>query len=307
MLFKTFTQRAATVVALAWASQAAGAAPPPHDKTFTVANDGEGRAKNDVPSPEPGREPGAHPIVTIAEAYPVAKAGPVTPVKFGAVRTLATGYQQADTPSWLGQFAGRQEPSVLFADNKRRQLFRCVPGTAPDLVSAEAGRGRIGPDGGTFYGLHGGKLAAWPLAKADAKPTILCEKTADGRDLSINDLAISSRGIVYFTTLKDPDKGRLSTFDPRTGKVTVLFDDLDKGKQDRWLPLKTDGIAVRDNGDVFVTAEDRIQACDVYGRSLGNVKIPKGSGTNLCVGPRSANATTLFFTTWDTLYSVDVE
>ena len=35
-------------------------------------------------------------------------------------------------------------------------------------------------------------------------------------------------GLKWKTTLKDPEKGRLSAFDPRTGKVTVVFD----GKQD---------------------------------------------------------------------------
>jgi len=73
---------------------------------------------------------------------------------------------------------------------------------------------------------------------------ILCERAANDREFSINDLAVSSLGIVYFTTLKDPEKGRLSTFDPQTGKVTVVF--------------------------------------DVYGRSRGHVAVPKGTATNLC-------------------------
>ena len=181
-----------------------------------------------TPSLDPVREAGQFRIVSIGEAYPVAKARPVSPVKFGAVQMLASGYQQADTPSFVKGFADRKEPSVLFADVKRNQLLRHVLGTEntpAETVTSEAARGRIGPDSRAFYGLHGGKLVSWDLtASKDAKPVVLCEKAANDREFSINDLAISSRGMIYFTTLKDPEKGRLSVFDPRTGKVTVLFD-----------------------------------------------------------------------------------
>ena len=199
--------------------------------------------ENYTPSLDPVRKAGEFRIVPVTEAYPVAQARPVRPVKFGEVKMLAFGYEQADMPSVVTRFAGRKEPSVLFADAKRNQLFRHVlgaEGAAAELVSSEAGRGRIGPNGRTFYGLHGGRLASWDLsASKDAKPVILCEKAADDRDFSINDLAISSRGIIYFTTLKDPDKGRLSAFDPRTGKVTVLFD----GEQEENL-RNPNGIAI---------------------------------------------------------------
>jgi len=189
-----------------------------------------------------------------------------------------------------------------------------------------------------------------------AKPAILCEKAANDRDFSINDLAVSSRGVVYFTTLKDPEKGRLSAFDPRTGKVTVLFDgeqeeklcnpngialdaaerflfvgvssyknpgragvycfpirpdgtiDLEKGGQTAWVPVKADGIALRHNGEVFLTTEGKVEGFDIHGRSRGHVTVPKGTGTNLCFGPpNSPLADTLFFTTWDSLYSVSVK
>jgi sugar lactone lactonase YvrE len=311
-----------------------------------------------VPSLDPVRKAGEFRIVSLAEAYPVAKARPVKPVTFGEVKRLAQGYEQADTPSFVEKFAGRKEPSLLFADNKRKQLFRCGLGTeaAAELISSEASRGRIGPDGRTFYGLHGGRLAAWALTDSTAaQPVILCEKAANDRDFSINDLAISSRGIVYFTTLKDPEKGRLSAFDPRTGKVTVVFDgeqeenlhnpngiaidgaerflfvgissyknpgragvycfpiredgsiDVATGRQAAWLPVKADGIAVLQDtaGDVFLTTEGKIECFDVYGRSRGHVAVPKGTGTNLCLGPNIFDKT-IYFTTWDALYSVKV-
>jgi sugar lactone lactonase YvrE len=311
-----------------------------------------------VPSLDPVRTAGAFRIVSLAEAYPVAKAQPVKPVTFGEVKLLASGYQQADTPSFVEKFAGRNNPSLLFADNKRKQLFRCglENEAAAELISSEAGRGRIGPDG-KFYGLHGGKLVSWGLKELkDPKPVVLCEKAANDRDFSINDLAISSRGIVYFTTLKDPEKGRLSAYDPRTGKVTVLFDgeqeenlhnpngiaiddverflyvgissyknpgragvycfpiredgtiDVATGKQAAWLPAKADGIAVLQDPagvDVFLTTEGKIECFDVYGRYRGHVKVPKGTGTNLCLGP-SVHDKTIYFTTWDALYSVKV-
>ena len=184
--------------------------------------------ENYTPSLDPVRTAGEFRVVSVAEAFPVAQAPALKPVKFGEVKMLASGYEQADTPSVVTKFAGRKEPSVLFADAKRKQLFRralAAEDAAAEMVSSEAGRGRIGPDGRKFYGLYGGKLASWDLTESkDAKPVILCEKAANDRDFSINDLVVSSRGIIYFTTLKDPEKGRLSAFDPRTGKVTVLFD-----------------------------------------------------------------------------------
>jgi hypothetical protein len=109
--------------------------------------------ENYVPSLDPVRKAGEFRVVSVAEAFPVSQARPVKPVKFGEVKQLAAGYQQADTPSVLPQFAGRKEPSVLFADNKKKELFRFVlggAGAAAEPVSTEAGRGRIGPDGRTF-------------------------------------------------------------------------------------------------------------------------------------------------------------
>ena len=315
--------------------------------------------ENYVPSLDPVRKAGEFRIVSVAEAFPVEKARPVKPVTFGEVKLLASGYQQADTPAVLLGFAGRKEPTVVFAEAKKNQLFRYpvgAEGATAELFSSEAGRGRIGPDGRRFYGLYGGRLASWDLLSKDSKPVILCERAANDRDFSINDLAVSSRGLVYFTTLKDPEKGRLSAFDPRTGKVTVLFDgeqeeklcnpngialdaaerflfvgvsnyknpgragvycfpiredgtiDLEKGGSAAWVPVKADGIVVRNSGDVFLTTEGKVEGFDIHGRSRGHVTVPKGTGTNLCFGPpNSPLADTLFFTTWDSLYSVSVK
>ncbi len=238
--------------------------------------------ENYVPSLDPVRKAGEFRIVSVAEAFPVEKARPVKPVTFGEVKLLASGYQQADTPSGLLAFTGRKEPTVLFADAKKNQLFRYSPGTggaaaepvSAELVSSEAGRGRIGPDGRSFYGLYGGRLASWDLLSKDSKPVILCEKAANDRDFSINDLAVSSRGVVYFTTLKDPEKGRLSAFDPRTGKVTVLFD----GEQEEKL-CNPNGIAL-DAAERFLYV------------GVSSYKNPGRAGV---------------FTTWDSLYSVQVD
>ena len=59
---------------------------------------------------------------------------------------------------------------------------------------------------------------------------------------------------------------------------------------------------------MFLTTEGKVECFDVYGRSRGHMAVPKGTGTNLCFGPpNSPLADTLFFTTWDSLYSVSVK
>jgi gluconolactonase len=72
---------------------------------------------------------------------------------------------------------------------------------------------------------------------------VILDKAAAGREMSLNDLAVGANGFLYFTTLKDPDKGRLSVVDVNRKTVTVAFDgEADKGL---WNP---NGVALSPDG-----------------------------------------------------------
>ncbi|GIW80865.1 MAG: hypothetical protein KatS3mg105_2672 [Gemmatales bacterium] len=130
------------------------------------------------------------------------------------LKLIKNGFDKLDTPSWLAR-----KRCLIFSDLQRGQLYQL---TLPDKITVwRAGyRGRVGPDG-RFYGVFDGKLASWLPGE---EPQVILEKAAGGRDLSLNDLAIAPNGLIYFSTLKDPDKGRLSVVDPNKKTVHVAFD-----------------------------------------------------------------------------------
>ncbi len=176
------------------------------------------------PSLDPVRTAGTYTIDTPSEAYPLDKAPKLKPIEHGEVRLIQDGFTKADTPAWLPKRTGKKEsPFVLFTDLEQGKLFRVTDGKV-ETVRSGASRGKAGPKG-SFYGLFDGKLASW---RPESEPQVILEKAAGGRDISLNDLTVTSRGRIYFTTLKDPEKGRLSMVDPQTGKVTVLFDGEDE-------------------------------------------------------------------------------
>ena len=303
------------------------------------------------PSLDPVRSPGTYKVQTPTEAWPIANAPKLKPLKHGEVRLIQDGFKKADTPAWLAKGTGKKELSVLlFTDLDYEKLFRLVPPNTVEEIRVGASRGKAGPDK-RFYGVLDGQIASWRPAE---QPEVIAEKAADGREISLNDICVTSRRRIYFTTLKDPEKGRLSTIDGTTGEITVLFDgedepvlsnpngiaidpderflfvgisnyksrkhsgvycfpilpdgsiDLETGKDKPWAAVRApDGIAVRRNRDVYFTAGGKVEVFDVYGRRRGQIKIPKGSGTNLCFDGDRGN--TLYITTWNALYAVQVE
>ena len=304
-----------------------------------------------TPSLDPVRTSGSYEIVSADAAFPIDRAPKLPEFKHDKVTLIRDGFTKADTPSWLKDAVGRKKTSgLLFTDLEQGKLFQFVAPDSVEELRADATRGRIGNDR-RFYGLIDGNLARWlPAGKDD--PEILIEKPSEESGVSVNDLVVSSRGLVYFTTLKDPEKGRLSVLDPKTKKVTVLFDgeeeetlanpngialsrherflyvgisnykkrshsgvycfpirgdgtiDVESGKAKKWANVKApDGIAVDKPGNVFFTAGNTVYAFDRYGRKWGSIRIPKGSGTNLAFG---TNEKTLFITTWNALYRVDL-
>ena len=126
------------------------------------------------------------------------------------------GFKKLDTPAWLPN-----EKRLLFTDLEAGKLFRLDPATKQIAESrTDAGRGKVGPDG-RFYGMIGGKLAAW---RPGEDPRILLEKAANGNEISLNDLAIAANGMLYFTTLKDPERGRLTIVNLQSKTPTIAYD-----------------------------------------------------------------------------------
>ena len=307
--------------------------------------------ENYQPSLDPVRTPGTYGIESVAEACPIDNAPKLKKLEHGKVELIQDGFTKADTPAWMPKPIGKKEsPFLLFTDLEQEKLFRYTPGGTTEVVRDGASRGKPGPQN-LFYGVLDGRLASW---RPDDAPQVIAESAANGRELSLNDIAVTSRGRIYFTTLKDPEKGRLSMVDPDSGAVTVLFDgndeptlwnpngvavdpderflyvgissyknrrhsgvycfpiladgtiDVEGGKTIPWAAVKApDGIAVRRNRDVYFTAGGKVEVFDAYGRRRGQIRIPKGSGTNLCFG--GTRHETLFITTWNAVYSVAIK
>lgn len=101
--------------------------------------------------------------------------------------------------------------NFYFSDLKSKpaMIYRVTPdGTKTKVAEGSMSGTKIGPDG-RLYGCGGGKVAAYDLATG--KQTVLAEK-----DVQPNDLAVGSRGLVYFT---ETGKKQITLLDPKTGKV----------------------------------------------------------------------------------------
>ena len=308
-----------------------------------------------TPSLDPVRTAGTYRIDTIEEAFPPEKA-PKKKQEFkaGKVEMLTNGLAKGDTPSWLDKFGRKPEETgrLIFTDLEANTLYSLFPANEKTVLRAGATRGRI--VNRTFYGLIDGKIASWELVGKPNEPKVIVAKGHQGREVSLNDMVVSSRGLIYFTTLKDPEKGRLSVLDPKTGKVTVLFDgeqlptlanpngialsraerflyvgisnyknrkhsgvyafpiladgtiNVEAGKAKPRIPVKApDGIATDRQGNIYFTAGNTVHVYSPYATPLAKIRIPKGSGTNLCFGGEDRLQRTLFITTRNAVYAVE--
>ena len=303
-----------------------------------------------IPSLDPVRQPGRYRIDTIEEAFPGTRAPKKLPdFETGQVKQIADGFAKADTPSWLDRRGKRPDEAarLIFTDLEADNLYTLFPENEKTELRSGTTRGRV-VNGRTFVGLVDGKISSWdPHGKSE--PEVLLD-----REVSLNDLAVSARGLIYFTTLKDPEKGRLSVLDPETGKLTVLFDgedhptlanpngialsknerflyvgisnyksrkhsgiyafpikgdgtiDLDSGKAKPRIPIRApDGIATDRSGNIYFTAGNTVHIYTPFAKPLGEIKIPRGSGTNLCFGGKDRFAKTLFVTTREAIYAIE--
>jgi sugar lactone lactonase YvrE len=274
-----------------------------------------------------------------ALALGAARADEPKPLAFGAPKALHTG-KKLDTPAWLPA-----AKCLAFTDLDTGKLYK-FDGDTVSEARAAGGRGRASPNG-EWIGVLDGALSSWTPG-AGAKP--LAAKAANDKAWAVNDLAVAPNGRVYLTTLKDPDKGRVSVFDPKAKTVSVLFDgeteptlanpngvavspdgkalfvgvsnykdrkhsaiyrfplnddgtiDVKAGKGAKWAAVTApDGLAFGPDARLYATAGAKVVVLDATGKPAGELKIPKGSGTNLAFG--GADGRTLFVTTNETLYA----
>ncbi|HEX8913811.1 MAG TPA: SMP-30/gluconolactonase/LRE family protein [Humisphaera sp.] len=296
-----------------------------------------------APAPKPAAAAPASPAKEKkddAKARPAAaadaKVASVLPAKLELVKD---GFAKADTPAWVPA-----AKAVVFTDldGKKTYALDAVGEVKP--VRDESARAKAGPDG-RLYGVFGGRFCSWLPGE---EPRAIAEKAAGGKEFSVNDVAVSAR-FAYLTTLKDPEKGRLSVVDLKTGAETVAYDgeqepglanpngvalspdgkwlylgvsnykekgksgvyrfpvrddgtvDVAAGREKRWAPVQgPDGIVVAADGTVCFTAGGEVVAFNADGKKVGSVKIPKGSGTNLCFG--GPEGRTLYVTTNNAVY-----
>ncbi|MFO0823914.1 MAG: SMP-30/gluconolactonase/LRE family protein [Gemmataceae bacterium] len=148
---------------------------------------------------------------------PVREEGKVTfraPPPPATLALVKDGFAKLDTPAWLPA-----EKCLVFTDLESGKLFR-LDGEKVSELRSDGGRGKVGPDG-LWYGVLGGKLVAW---KPGAEPKPLLAKVPGDKELSINDIVVSTNGFLYFTTLKDPERGRVTAVNLKTGAAIVCFD-----------------------------------------------------------------------------------
>lgn len=155
-----------------------------------------------VPSLDPVRKEGTFKALAMATDPPA------------RLELIKDGFTKLDTPAWLPQ-----ENCLLFTDLEQKKFYR-LDGDKLSVIREDACRGKVGPDG-RFYGVIGSKIASWRPGK---EPQVIRDKASEGREISLNDLAVSSNGFLYFTTLKDPNKGRLSVVNIQSKSAAVAFD-----------------------------------------------------------------------------------
>ena len=146
---------------------------------------------------------------------PVREEGKLTwmaPPPLVDLKLVKGDFKKLDTPAWLPS-----EKCLAFTDLDAGKLYRLDGEKVTEWRAG--GRGKMGPDG-QWYGIIDGKLVAW---KSGNEP-IAVLKESGVKELSLNDLTISNNNLLYFTTLKDPEKGRVTVVNLKTGTATVCYD-----------------------------------------------------------------------------------
>ena len=148
-------------------------------------------------------------LALLAAATPAAD-----PLPTGVLTVVKEGFTSLDTPSWLPK-----DKVLLFADLEQKKLHQLRDGKI-DVALEGGGRGRVAPDG-WFYGVVDAAIVRW---QPGGEKQVILAKAPGDKEISLNDLAISSQGRLYYTTLKDPAKGRVTVVDVAKKSATVAWD-----------------------------------------------------------------------------------
>ena len=132
----------------------------------------------------------------------------------GTATVVKEGFASLDTPSWLPK-----DKVLLFADLEQKKLYQLRDGKI-DVALEGGGRGRVAPDG-WFYGVVDAAIVRW---QPGGEKQLVLAKAPGDKEISLNNLAISSQGRLYYTTLKDPAKGRVTIVDAAKKTATVAWD-----------------------------------------------------------------------------------
>lgn len=137
----------------------------------------------------------------------------------GTLEHVAGGYQKLDTPAWRPR-----DGFLVFTDLTRNQHYKLVPPGTVEVYRDGAFRCTSATDG-ALYCLGPTGLSRTPAGSVAPEP--LATAFPDGSPLSLNDAAVSGRGLMYFSNLKAPEPpgvGSLAMLDVARRTVTVLWD-----------------------------------------------------------------------------------
>lgn len=281
-----------------------------------------------VPSLDPVRKKGTFAVAPVpAESIP----------KFHPAKPIREGYAKLDTPAWVpdGKF-------LAFTDLATGKLYKFTEGKDVAELG-RGGRGKVGPDGVWYglvdeslvswklgsekpallldkaplndIAVSTNKFAYFTLLKDPDKGRLTILDTRDGTarvafDGEKEPSLVNPNGVALTPDGKHLYVGISSYKEKKHAGVyrfPILDDggvDVAAGKKAKWFNAAApDGIAVDPAGSVFVTVGNSVAIVNPEGKKIGELKIPKGSGTKLGFG--GAEGRTLFLTTSSALYAFE--
>jgi gluconolactonase len=135
----------------------------------------------------------------------------------GALELVAGGFKKLDTPCWLAK-----EGVLVFTDLDAGKQLKLTPPRTVEVLR-DGGRCTAGADGALYFAGTGGLQRSQGLGA----PEPLADKLPDGSPVSVNDLAISRKGLLYLSNLKAPDppgRGGLNVLGVAAKTISIVWD-----------------------------------------------------------------------------------